>query len=621
MMQPRLTLVTLGVADLASARAFYEAWGWKASSASQPGVAFFQANGLALGLFGRADLAKDAGVEDKPTGFAAIIARLQCALERRGRRGLCAWRSRRARSAVKPPHDVFWGGYSGYFADPDGHLWEVAWNPSFPLDEHGHMFLPDTATVSAPIDLPRWADTVLVPAVSVVAAFLVAGLVVLGIGENPLTATRCLIQGSLGTGEGLGFTLFYMTDFIFVGLAVAVAYHAGLFNIGGEGQATLAGLGVALVVNNLPFLPGFLLIPARHPRRCRLRRRLGRGAGLSAGEARQPHRHHDDHVQLARQRAHRLPARERAARAAIDEPGNASLPAIRRRSRSCTRCLRRLRHRDPALAAQPHASARAGRRYFVWLLIYRSRLGYAIRVVGSNPTAAVYAGISPARITIIAMVISGALAGGLAVNELMGYQHRLLLEFTSGYGFVGIAVALMGRAHPVGIILASLLFGILYQGGAELAFEQPAITRDMVVVIGGIIILFAGALDGLFRRLVARSALRASSWRGRETMDLGILVTILDSALRLSIPLLAACLAGLWSERAGVVDIGLEGKMLVAAFAARRRRLCVRLGLDRPCSPASRHRSPSRSSTASRPSASAATRSSRASPSTCWPRA
>jgi simple sugar transport system permease protein len=149
----------------------------------------------------------------------------------------------------------------------------------------------------------------------------------------------------------------------------------------------------------------------------------------------------------------------------------------------------------------------------VWLLIYRSRLGYAIRVVGANPTAAVYAGISPARITVIAMVISGALAGGLAVNELMGYQHRLLLEFTSGYGFVGIAVALMGRAHPVGIVLASLLFGILYQGGAELAFEQPAITRDMVVVIGGIIILFAGALDGLFRRAVAHIMARPQAAR------------------------------------------------------------------------------------------------------------
>ena len=235
------------------------------------------------------------------------------------------------------------------------------------------------------------------------------------------------------------------------------------------------------------------------------------------------------------------------------------------------------------------------------------------------PTAAVYAGISPARIIVIAMVLSGALAGGLAVNELMGYQHRLLLEFTSGYGFVGIAVALMGRAHPVGIVLASLLFGILYQGGAELAFEQPAITRDMVVVIGGIIILFAGALDGLFRRLVAR-LLGAASAGERVRWISTSLVTVFDSALRLSIPLLAACLAGLWSERAGVVDIGLEGKMLVAAFAAAAAASRVRLGLDRPCG---RHRGVRRlraRSTASPPSASAATRSSPASPSTCWPR-
>jgi general nucleoside transport system permease protein len=125
--------------------------------------------------------------------------------------------------------------------------------------------------------------------------------------------------------------------------------------------------------------------------------------------------------------------------------------------------------------------------------------------VGQNPDAARYAGISVARITVVAMMISGALAGGLAVNELMGYQHRLILEFSAGYGFVGIAVALMGRAHPAGIVLAALLFGMLYQGGAELAFEQPRITRDMVIVIGGIVVLFAGALDALFRRLVGRT--------------------------------------------------------------------------------------------------------------------
>ena len=141
-MQPRLTLVTLGVADIAKARAFYEAWGWVASSASQPAVAFFQANGLVLALFGRADLAKDAHVEDRPTGFAAISlaynTRSKAEADEVYARAIAA-----GARPIKELQDVFWGGYSGYFADPDGHLWEVAWNPFFPLDEQGHLFLPD----------------------------------------------------------------------------------------------------------------------------------------------------------------------------------------------------------------------------------------------------------------------------------------------------------------------------------------------------------------------------------------------------------------------------------------------------------------------------------------------
>jgi predicted lactoylglutathione lyase len=142
-MQPRLTLVTLGVSDLAKARAFYEAWGWKASSASQPEVAFFQANGLALALWGRADLAKDAGMADKPTGFAAVSLAYN-AHSKDEADEVYALAIAAGATATKPLHDVFWGGYSGYFSDPDGHLWEVAWNPAFPLDEGGHMFLPDS---------------------------------------------------------------------------------------------------------------------------------------------------------------------------------------------------------------------------------------------------------------------------------------------------------------------------------------------------------------------------------------------------------------------------------------------------------------------------------------------
>ena len=112
----------------------------------------------------------------------------------------------------------------------------------------------------------------------------------------------------------------------------------------------------------------------------------------------------------------------------------------------------------------------------VWVLIWKTRLGYEIRTVGHNPVAAVYAGISPQRITIIAMLLSGGLAGLMAINVLMGDQQRLVLDYTAGAGFVGIAVALMGRSHPFGIVLASILFGALYQGGAELAFESPTST-------------------------------------------------------------------------------------------------------------------------------------------------
>jgi simple sugar transport system permease protein len=141
--------------------------------------------------------------------------------------------------------------------------------------------------------------------------------------------------------------------------------------------------------------------------------------------------------------------------------------------------------------------------FAVWYLLWRTRLGYEIRALGANPSAAVYAGIRPDRIIMIAMAISGALAGLMAVNEILGVQHRLVLGFVGGAGFVGIAVALMGRSHPVGIVLAALLFGLLYQGGSELSFAKPEINRDMVVVIQGLVILFMGALEYAFRPWVA----------------------------------------------------------------------------------------------------------------------
>ena len=124
--------------------------------------------------------------------------------------------------------------------------------------------------MSAPLKpLPAWADVALIPLINVAAAFFISGLVVLAIGENPIEAVKILIAGALGDLEGIGFTLYYATSFIFTGLAVAICFHAGLFNIGVEGQAYVAGLGAALAALYLGFLPGYSLVDRRDRRRRR----------------------------------------------------------------------------------------------------------------------------------------------------------------------------------------------------------------------------------------------------------------------------------------------------------------------------------------------------------------
>ncbi len=141
-MEQRVSLVTLGVADLARARAFYEALGWKRSMRAAEGVAFYQTNCMALGLYPREDLARDAGISADGSGFGGIAL----AYNTRNKAEVDAVLAEAARAGatlVKPAHEMFWGGYAGYFSDPDGHLWEIAWNPGFPMTEYGGIRLPD----------------------------------------------------------------------------------------------------------------------------------------------------------------------------------------------------------------------------------------------------------------------------------------------------------------------------------------------------------------------------------------------------------------------------------------------------------------------------------------------
>lgn len=139
----------------------------------------------------------------------------------------------------------------------------------------------------------------------------------------------------------------------------------------------------------------------------------------------------------------------------------------------------------------------------VWLILWRTRLGYQIRAFGKSEPAARYAGINPTRIIMMAMLISGGLAGLMAINNVMGEAERLLGNSASGAGFIGIAVALMGRNHPVGVVLAALLFGFLFQGGAELGLWTK-IPIELRTVVQGLVILFTGALDMMVRMLLTR---------------------------------------------------------------------------------------------------------------------
>jgi general nucleoside transport system permease protein len=352
--------------------------------------------------------------------------------------------------------------------------------------------------------LPAWVEYCLLPLTNLIVASLIAGIVVLLIGENPIRAAYLLGRGAFGSGYGLGYTLFYSTTFIFTGLSVAMAFHAGLFNIGGEGQAYIGGLGVGLVCLAFDsFLPWWLTFPIAI-----LAAALFGAAWAFIPAILQARR--GSHIVITTIMFNFIAAAVMVYLLAGPLQKSATLGPRTRDFAEGAR-LPKLDWLFSPFGVNLGSSPlnitfllALAMSFLVWLLIWRTRFGYEIRTMGLNPTAARYAGMGEVRIVVLAMMLSGALAGMMALNPVMGDQSRLQLEFTEGAGFVGIAVALMGRSHPVGIIPAAILFGALYQGGAELAFDMPNITRDMIVLIQGLVILFAGAMEHMFRPAMER---------------------------------------------------------------------------------------------------------------------
>ncbi|AJQ97710.1 ABC transporter permease [Gynuella sunshinyii] len=365
--------------------------------------------------------------------------------------------------------------------------------------------------------IPAWINYAVIPVLNVLAAFLVSALVFIYIGVSPIDAAKVMWQGAFGYSEGWGYTLYYTTGFIFTGLAVAVAFSAQLFNIGGEGQAYLGGLGVTFV--SLWFgnaLPAIIMIPL-----------VIIAAGVfGAGWAYIPaylQAKRGSHIVITTIMFNLIsnsligyillqvlkPAASMASESAI-LPESSWIPRM---------------HEVLSVVGIDVTPTPWNLSFvfallccvFVWLFLWHTRWGYEIRAYGANASASAYAGVSSVKIVLLAMILSGMLSGFFALNMISGDVHQLKLNYVAGFGFTGIAVALMGRNHPVGIVLASLLFGFLYQGGAELAFEFPGVDSKIIVVLQGLIILFSGALEYMFKPSVEK--LYLSLTRSRSNND------------------------------------------------------------------------------------------------------
>ena len=358
--------------------------------------------------------------------------------------------------------------------------------------------------MSQALALPRWLDLIVLPLVNLTLAFAVSAVVLVAIGQDPVQVLVLLVKGAFGSRAGLSYTLYYATTFVFTGLAVAVAFHGGLFNIGGEGQAMMGGLGAGLAALALgQQLPAWLLLP------------LMVAAAMALGMvwaavpgALQAWR--GSHIVITTIMFNFIASALLIYLlvGVLKEPGNmtpesrafgpaAQLPGIHQLLAWVGIDWPRTPLNFSLLLAVVAAVG-------VYLLLWRSQPGYAIRAVGHAPAAAHYAGIRPQAQIVRAMALSGALAALVGINEIAGVHNRLMADFVGGAGFTGIAVSLIGRNHPLGIALAALLFGALYQGGAELAFEIQGFSRDMVFTLQGLIVLFAGAMSQV-----------AAPWLGR----------------------------------------------------------------------------------------------------------
>jgi ABC-type uncharacterized transport system permease subunit len=330
---------------------------------------------------------------------------------------------------------------------------------------------------------------VLIPLLSLVFGLAVALLVALILGESPVHVLDVMIQGSLGSSTQIGYSLYYATPLLLTGLSVAWAFRAGLFNIGAEGQMSLGGVAMAAVGISFPNLPWIFALP------------LAFIAAFSAGGA-----------------WGAVAGWIKAKRGCHEVLSTILLNFIAYGLSSyfILNVLKNPESQVPETAAVgigyqiPSMSFIGGMSPLNWSLVLsvalvlaygfifsKTRLGFYQKMAGGAAEVGRRAGISMDRQTIVAMFISGGLAGVAAMSPVLGFAMKTREGFTSNAGFVGIAVALLGRNSPLGILFSALLFGILTKGALDLDMDTENVSRDLATVIQALIVLAVASHIGL----------------------------------------------------------------------------------------------------------------------------
>jgi simple sugar transport system permease protein len=344
--------------------------------------------------------------------------------------------------------------------------------------------VPPVASLQQPFSLRDFLMGILQPVAAVAVGVLLSLIAVKLLGDSPLLVLKTLVRSAVGSREDLAMTLFYATPLIFTGLSVAVAFQAGLFNIGAEGQLTLGAMAAAAVgVTMTGLSPGLAPVVAALAA-------ILAGAlwGFIPGWLRARRGSHEVIITIMM-----------------------NFVATGLTSYLTLYWFKTTENQNPETAmvapqflfgkwtwfgdaplnlAFPIALLTAA---FVWILLWRTTLGYEIRAVGDNEEASRTVGIDSGRVRMIAMALAGGIAGMVGINEILGGAGKFRMGFSPEYGFIGIAVALLGRNRPLGVVFSAILFGALHKGTAALDMETEKVTRDFSQILQALIILTVSA--------------------------------------------------------------------------------------------------------------------------------